>query len=106
MDIIQPLDDEDMPDTDITVPEGACVVEVSKATQELLKQSFTSLKNPKRLQVRNTFTLSKVAVTKTPSLDQVMGSQCSKSTKANDWSLSQVQALMLDAMAPLSDLQF
>jgi len=49
MDIIQPLDDKDTPETDVTCPEGARVVEVSKATQELLNQSFVSLKNPKRL---------------------------------------------------------
>ena len=104
MDIIQPLDDEDTPNTDVTCPEGARVVEVSEVTQELLKRSFVSLKNPKRLQVRNAFALPKVAVTKTPSLDQVMSSQCSKSTKSNDWSLSRVQALMLDAMAPLSEV--
>ena len=33
-----------------------------------------------------------------------MGSQCSKSTKSNDWSLSRIQALMLDAMAPLTEV--
>lgn len=102
MDRIEPLDDDDTPDADVTCSEGARVAEVSEATQELLKRSFVSLKNPKRLQTRNAFALPKVAVTKAPSLDHVMASQCSKSTKSNDWSLSRIQALMLDAIAPLS----
>ena len=104
MDIVQPLDGEDTPDTDMTYSEGAHIAEVSEAKAELLKQSFVSIKNEKRLQVRNVYTLLKVAVTKAPTLDQVMGSQCSKSTKSNDWSLSRIQALMLDTLAPLTEV--
>ena len=104
MDIIQPLDNDDAPDADVSCSEGARVVEVSEATQKLLKRSFESMKNSRRLQTRNDFSLPKVAITKTPSLDQVMASQCSKSTKSNDWSLSRIQALMLDAVAPLTEV--
>ena len=103
MDIVQPLDGEDTPDT-ATCSEGARIAEVSEATAGLLKRSFVSIKNEKRLQVRNVYALLKVAVTKAPTLDQVMGSQCSKLTKLNDWSLSRVQALMLDALAPLTEV--
>ena len=95
MDIVQPLDNDNTPEADVTCIDEACVAEVSKATQELLKRSFVSLKNAKRLQVRNT---------KAPTFDQVMASQCSKSTKSTDRTLSRVQALMLDAMAPLSEV--
>ena len=73
-----------MPDTDITCSEGACIVEVNKATAELLKQSFILVKNEKRLQVRNVYAQPKVAVMKASTLDQAMGSQCSMSTKSND----------------------
>ena len=104
MDIIQPLDNDDAPDADVSCSEGARVVEVSEATQKLLKRSFESMKNSQRLQTRNDFSLPKVAITKTPSLDQMMASQCSKSTKSNDWSLSRIQALMLDAVAPLTEV--
>ena len=90
--------------TDTTCSEGACIVEASKATAELLKRSFILVKNEKRLQVRNIYALPKVAVMKASTLDQVMGSQCSMSTKSNDWSLSHVQALMLDALAPLMEV--
>ena len=103
MDIVQPLDDN-TPDADVTCSEGARVAEVSQATADLLKRSFVSIKNEKRLATRNVYALPKVAVTKAPSLDQVMASQCSKSTKPNDWSLFRFQALMLDAMAPLSEV--
>ena len=103
MDIVQPLDDN-TPDADVTCPEGARVAEVSQATADLLKRSFVSIKNKKRLATRNVYALPKVAVTKAPSLDQVMASQCSKSTKSNAWILSRIQALMLDAMAPLSEV--
>ena len=47
MDILQPLDDNEAPNADVTCTEGARVVEVSEATQELLKQSFKSMKNAK-----------------------------------------------------------
>ena len=37
-------------------------------------------------------------------LDKVMAAHCSKSTKSNDWSLSRIQALTLDALAPLTNI--
>jgi len=45
-----------------------------------------------------------VAVTKVPSLDKVMAAQCSKSTKSNNRTLSKIQALILDALAPLTTI--
>ena len=62
------------------------------------------MKNTERHLLHNAFTLPKVAVTKTPSLDVVIASQCSKSTKANDKSLARIQALTLDAVGPLTEL--
>ena len=50
------------------------------------------------------FSLPKVAVTKTPSLDPAMVAQCSKSTKANEKTLARLQALTLNAVGPLTDL--
>ena len=73
-------------------------------TQDHLVQSFVSMTNSNRHLLLSTFMLPKVAVTKIPSLDAVMVSQCSKSTKANDKSLAQIQALLLDAIGPLTEL--
>jgi len=64
MDIVQPLDSDNTPEANVICIEGACVAEVSEATQEFLKRSFVSLKNAKRLQVRNIYALPKVVVTK------------------------------------------
>ena len=60
--------------------------------------------NNDRGQLRNKFALPKVTVTKTSSLDPVMAVQCLKSTKANDKVLACLQALMLDAVRPLTDI--
>jgi len=41
---------------------------------------------------------------KVPTLDKVMAAHCSESTKSNDWTLSRIQALILDALAPLTNI--
>jgi len=76
------------------------VARVTPATEALLKRSFVSLVNKDRIDERNVYVLPKVAVTKVPSLDKVMATHCSKSTKTNDWTLSRIQALTLDARPP------
>ena len=80
------------------------LVDVGPWTDEHLKQGSVLMKNTDRRQLRNAFSLPKVPVTKTPSLDPVMVAQCSKSTKANDKTLACLQALTLDAVGPLTDL--
>ena len=47
--------------------------------------------------------LPKVVVMKV-TLDKVMAAQCSKGTKANHWTLSRIQVLILDALAPLTNV--
>ena len=79
-------------------------MKVTPATEALIKQSFVSLSNNDRVDQRNVYALLKVAVTKVPTLDKVMAAHCSKSTKSNDWSLSRIQALTLDALAPLTNI--
>ena len=80
------------------------VVKVTPATEVILKQSFESLTNDDWVDKRNVYLLTKVAVTKVPSLDKVMAAQCSKSTKSNNRTLSKIQALILDALAPLTTI--
>jgi len=48
--------------------------------------------------------MQKVAITKVPTLDKVMAAQCLKTTKSNDWTLSRIQTLTLDALAPLTNV--
>ena len=103
MDIRDPIKDgEDVSSSGIR--DEVCLVDVGPRTEEHLKRGFVSMKNTDRRQLRSAFSLQKVAVTKTPSLDPVMAAQCSKSTKANDKTLARLQALMLDAVGPLTDL--
>ena len=94
MDLRDPID-EDGDGILATAHDKVCVVKVTQRTQKHLTRSFIS-------HLRNAFTLP--LVTKTPSLDVVMVAQCSKSTKANEKSLTRIQALMLDAIIPLTKL--
>ena len=48
--------------------------------------------------------LPKVAITKVPSLNPVMASQYSKSTKTTDKALAHVQSLTLDVIGPITRL--
>jgi len=62
------------------------------------------MENEDRQALANSFSLPKVAITKTPNLDKIMAAQCSKSTKANDQALARIQALNLDALGPLTEV--
>ena len=103
MDIRDPIEDgNDASSTGIR--DEVRLVDVGPWTEEHLKRGFVSMKNTDRRQLRNVFSLPKVAVTKTPSLDPVMAAQCFKNTKANDKTLARLQALTLDAVGLLTDL--
>ena len=103
MDICDPIKDgNDVSST--AIRNEVSLVDVGPWTEEHLKRGFVLMKKNDRRQLRNVFSLPKVAVTKTPSLDPVMAAQCSKNTKANDKTLAHLQALTLDAVGPLTDL--
>ena len=53
--------------------------------------------------MRSKFILPKAPVTRAPRLDKVYADSCLKSTKQSDKSLVRVQALMLDAVGPISE---
>ena len=81
MDVLDPInngedDPEEDPDNDATsqadAPGQLSVVEVSQRTEEHLLRSFVSMKNADRRRLADSFSLPKVAVTRTPSLDAVM----------------------------------
>ena len=101
MDLRDPVDEDD---TEVLARDEVRLVEVGARTEQHLTRSFVSINNLERRQLRSAFALPKVAVTKALTLDPVMSSQCSKSTKTNDKALARVQALTLDAIGPLTDL--
>jgi len=103
MEILQPQGDEDLYGS-VKSKKPTWVARVTPATEALLKRSFVSLLNEDCVDERNVYALPKVAVTKVPSLDKVMATHCSKSMKTNDWTLSRIQALTLDALAPLTSI--
>lgn len=79
MDLCDPLKEEE---TDRSARDEVHLVEVGLGMEQHLARSFVSMNNGERRQLRNAFTLPKVAVTKVASLDPVMASQRSKSTKS------------------------
>ena len=54
------------------------------------------MNNTERRQLCNDFVLPKVAIKQMPSLDPVMVSQCSNSTKTNNKALALIHSLVLD----------
>ena len=100
MEILQLQGDEDLYGS-VKSKRPTRVARVMPATEALLKRSFVSLVNEDCVDERNVYALPKVAVTKVPSLDKVMATHCSKT---NDWTLSRIQALTLDALAPQTSI--
>lgn len=76
-------------------------MEISKLTEQHLVNSFTCMENEGWCRLVDSFTLLKVAVTKTPELDKIMAAQCSKS---NNQALARIQALNFDTLGPLTEL--
>jgi len=103
MEILQPQGDEDLYGS-VKSKRPTRVARVTPVTEALLKRSFVSLLNEDHIDERNVYALPKVAVTKVPSLDKVMATHYSKRTKTNDWTLSRIQALTLDTLAPLTSI--
>lgn len=99
--------EEDIDFDDLSEP-GACgtgstVVKMSKQTETLLKSQFSSrLDKATRLKTRNSFTLPKVATTKTPKLGSYIKNKVSKPAGSTDSELAKIQSFVLDAVAPLT----
>ena len=81
------------------------LTQVHDSTEEFLhKPAFTSANNAERRQLRQQYIIPDVPFTTSPRLDKVMVVECSKSTISADLQLSRIQALLLDAVGPLSGL--
>ena len=78
MDLRDPVDKDD---TEVSARDEVRLVEVGARTEQHLTRSFVSINNSERRQLRSAFALPKVAVTKAPTLDPVMSSQCTSFTQ-------------------------
>jgi len=104
MEILQPQGDEDLYGS-VKSKTPTRVARATPATEALLKQSFVSPINEDHVDERNVYALPKVrSCDEDASLDKVMATHYSKSTKTNDWTLSRIQALTLDPLAPLTSI--
>lgn len=77
---------------------------VGEATEAILQQAFTPLKNADRLALRRQFLVPDLPITMAPKLDKVMGAECQSGVKSTDTALARLQALALDAVGPLTSL--
>ena len=79
-------------------------VKVGEATEAILQQAFTPLKNADRLTLQRQFLVPDLPITMAPKLDKVMGAECQSGVKSTDTALARLQALALDAVGPLTSL--
>ena len=79
-------------------------VKVREDTELLLQRAFTPLKNPDSRAFRCQFLVLDSPVTMAPKLHKVMAAECLPGVRSTDQSLARLQALMLDAVGPLTDL--
>ncbi len=83
----------------------AALMDVSENTAALLKKAFgKAISNQERQSLRKPFPAPRVDHTKCPKLDRVLKGNISKETKDRDNMLAKAQTLLLDAVAPLSNL--
>ncbi len=79
------------------------VIEVSDESAKFLNDCCRqSLTNSHLLEVKNRYSLPKIASTRTPELDSYMKVELSSTAKSADKESARLQTFMLDAMAPLS----
>ena len=63
------------------------------------------MKNADRLMLRRQFLVPEMPITMAPKLDKIMDAECQSGVKCTDTALARLQALTLDAIGPLSDLE-
>ena len=67
--------------------------------------AFAPLKNADRLMLRHQFLVPEMPITMAPKLDKIMDTECQSGVKCTDTALARLQALTLDVIGPLSDLE-
>ena len=93
-------------ETETLTPSGDEIrpVKVREETELVLQNAFTPLKNPDRRALRRQFVVPDMPLTMALKLDKVMAAECVSAVRTTDQSLACLQALMLDAVGPLTDL--
>ena len=93
-------DSDDKQDGEATTT-GTKLFPVSQKTESFLSNCFTTAL-PNRRQWKAKYGAPRTAVTAYPNMDKVLKSRLSAQTKAKDKQLARTQALLLDAVGPLS----
>ncbi len=95
--LLRPEEDDEPADT-----KGVKLFKIAKRSEEFLNGCFThSVPNANRRTKRDKFGAPKTAC---PTLDKVIKSRLSANTKSSDKTLAKQQALLLDAVGPLSHI--
>ena len=81
-----------------------CPVKVCEETELILQKAFAPLKNQDCRALRRQFLVPDMPLTMAPKLDKVMAAESVPAVRTLDQSLGRLQALMLDAVGPLTDL--
>ena len=79
-------------------------VKVREETELVLQKAFVPLKNQDRRALRRQFLVPDMPLTMAPKLDKVMAAECVPAVRSSDQTLARLQALVLDAVGPLTDL--
>ena len=80
------------------------LTDVTQPTETFLHEAFALKDNATRRQLRQQFIVLSTPFTIAPHLDKTIADECSKSTKTSDNALSQIQALFLGTVGPLTEV--
>ena len=79
-------------------------VKVREETELVLQKAFVPLKNQDRRALRRQYLVPDMPLTMAPKLDKVMAAECVPAVRSLDQTLARLQASVLDAVGPLTDL--
>ena len=79
-------------------------VKVCEETELVLQKAFVPLKNQDHRALRRQYLVPDMPLTMAPKLDKVMAAECVPAVRSSDQTLARLQALVLDAVGPLTDL--
>ena len=81
-----------------------CLTKVLQPMEDFLHETFTPINNASQWQLQQQFVMMDTSFTTAPHLDKMITDECSKSIKMSNQSFSQIQALFLDPIGPLSEM--
>ena len=92
----------DVDDDDLTETKGVKLFKVGERTEKFLDHFFGPLPNQTRRQWRDKYGAPSTAGTACPTIDKVLKGRLPAATKLRDRQLAKQQALMLDAVGPVT----